>query len=338
MLVNKYLIISVIVSALVAGLVGYGFANLPREGITILAPEPTPVPTPLVIYELENLSNAKFTEGEIEIKNVISQEDNYTSYLFEYKFSPDFNTSNVKTVTGQINTPNEGDIYPIVFMIRGYIDQNLFETGTGTKNAAAKFAEAGFITIAPDYLGYGGSSSEAEDIYETRFQTYTTTLSLLSSVYSLPQWDKENIFIWAHSNGGQIALTTLAVTEKDIPTTLWAPVTKPFPYSVLYYTDESEDGGKYIRRELSKFEENYEADKFSFTNYLDRIKAPLQIQQGGADDAIPTDWSDSFVKKLRNLDAEVTYFTYPNADHNMRPDWDTVVARDIDFFKKNMQN
>ena len=62
------------------------------------------------------------------------------------------------------------------------------------------------------------------------------------------------------------------------------------------------------------------------------------VHQGGADDAIPTEWSDSFVAKMRSLDNEVEYYKYPNADHNMRPDWDTVVARDVDFFKENVQN
>lgn len=338
MLMNKCLIMSAAVSAVVAGLVAYGFANLPKGGTAILVPMRTPVPTPLAVYQIENLSHAQFPAEEIKIKEVISTEDKFTSYLFEHKFSPDFNTDNIKTVTGQINIPNGGGIYPIVFMIRGYVDQKVFKTGMGTKNAAAKFAENGFITIAPDFLGYGGSSKEAGNIYEARFQTYTTVLSLLASISTIKQFDNKSIFIWAHSNGGQIALTTLAATGRKIPTTLWAPVTKPFPYSVLYYTDESEDGGKYIRRELSKFEENHEADKFSFTNYLDRINAPLQIHQGSADDAVPVDWSDSFVKKMRNLGVDLTYFTYPGADHNMRPGWDTAVARDIDFFRQNLQN
>lgn len=303
-----------------------------------MSPEPTPVPTPLAVYEIENLAKAHVPAGEIEIKEVISKEDSYTSYLFEHKFSPNFNTDVIKTVTGQINIPNGNGNYPIVFMMRGYADQKIYETGMGTRPSAAKYAEAGFITVAPDFLGYAGSSEEAGNIYEARFQTYTTVLSLLKAVPTIKQWNKKDLFFWAHSNGGQIALTTLAVAGLEIPTTLWAPVTAPFPYSVLYYTDESADGGKYIRRELAAFEELYDVDKFSFTNYLERIRAPLQVHQGGADDAIPVSWSNSFVAKMRNLGLEVKYFVYPSADHNMRPDWDTVVARDIDFFRENMEN
>jgi len=105
-------------------------------------------------------------------------------------------------------------------------------------------------------------------------------------------------------------------------------VTKPFPYSVLYYTDESNDGGKFIRRELSKFESLYDVDHYSFTNYLPNIKAPLQFSQGTADDAVPVVWTQSMVNQLKKAGVDVTYHVYPGADHNMRPSWDTVVAND----------
>lgn len=335
---KKLIVLSILISGVVAVLVGYGFSNLPKEGITILEPAPTPAPTPLAVYEIENLAGKEIPRGKIEITKVISEKEMYTSYLFEHKFDPTFNIEAEKTVTGQINIPNAEGYYPIVFMIRGYVDQSIYETGIGTKNAAAKFAEDGFITIAPDFLGYAASSPEAGNIYETRFQTYTTVLSLLKALGSVEKFDKKNVFLWAHSNGGQIALTVLAINGEQIPTTLWAPVTKPFPYSVLYYTDDSLDGGKLIRRELAKFEELYDADHFSFTNYLRNIKASIQIHQGGADNAIPKSWSDSFVAKMRALEQEIKYYYYPNADHNMRPDWDTVVARDIDFFRSFIQN
>ena len=57
----------------------------------------------------------------------------------------------------------------------------------GTKRVGEYFAENGYITLAPDFLGYGGSDSESENIFESRFQTYTTTLTLLTNV------SKENL-------------------------------------------------------------------------------------------------------------------------------------------------
>jgi dipeptidyl aminopeptidase/acylaminoacyl peptidase len=188
-------------------------------------------------------------------------------------------------------------------------------------------------------LGYGGSSKESENIFETRFQTYTTVLTLLKSINrtNLPQWDGKNILIWAHSNGGQIALTTLEITGEDYPTVLWAPVTKPFPYSILYYTDESEDEGKFIRKELAKFEEDYDTDKYSITNYLDRINAPIEYHIGTKDDAIPLEWGTSFVKKMKSLEKTVRYYNHSGADHNMNPLWSDVIQKTLEFFNDSLE-
>ena len=60
----------------------------------------------------------------------------------------------------------------------------------------------------------------------------------------------------------------------------------------------------------------------------------MQLHQGSADEAVPQKWSDDLVKVLREKDKQVTYYVYPGADHNMRPAWDTVVARDVEWFNQ----
>ena len=336
------MLISILLSASVAAATTY---------LLVSSTKPIPEVKPAKIefddtfepYKIKNLKSSVFPDRGIGIIETLEEEENYTSYLFEHEFDPRVESEDLKTTTGRLTIPNETGKFPIVLMIRGYVDQEIYETGIGTRNAANYFSENGFITVAPDYLGYAGSSIESDNIYETRFQTYTTTLSIISSLQSIKElapnvatgevgWDGKNLFIWAHSNGGQIALTTLAVLENEIPTTLWAPVTKPFPYSILYYTDESIDGGRYIRQELAKLEDNYDTDEFNFTEYLEDLNAPLQIHQGTADDAVPYHWSSSFATRLENLEKEVEYFQYSGADHNLRPVWDTVVEKDLEFF------
>jgi dipeptidyl aminopeptidase/acylaminoacyl peptidase len=304
----------------------------------VAPPQATPVPTPLASYAIENLAKTE-QEGElIQIGEKIKADDDFESYLFSHAFRPAPYLNETKIVTGLINIPTAEELFPVVVMIRGYVDQEIYQTGVGTRKAAEVFAENGLITVAPDFLGYGESDREAKNIFESRFQTYTTALSILNSVESIDKWDRENVFIWAHSNGGQIALTILAATGAEYPTTLWAPVTKPFPYNILYFTDESEDGGKLIRAELAKVEALYDVDLFSFNNYLERIRAPLQIHQGTADEAVPVEWNDGFVKKLDQAEIENKYLRYGGVDHNMVPVWDRVVERDLEFFEKNLKD
>lgn len=80
----------------------------------------------------------------------------------------------------------------------------------------------------------------------------------------------------------------------------------------------------------------YDANLYSVQNYLDRIKAPLELHQGTADDAVPVVWSDSLYKKLKEDKVDIKYFTYPGSDHNLMPAWNTVVARNIAFFNNHL--
>ncbi|CAN5328275.1 hypothetical protein BH10PAT1_BH10PAT1_3770 [soil metagenome] len=296
-------------------------------------------------YTIDNLAKANIPASKIQIESVIKEYPNFTSYLFSYNFDPSFaeatagKADSFKKVTGMINIPKDipAEGAPILAMIRGYVNVKDYFTGNGTYNSSFFFANNGFITISPDFLGYGGSDKEADNIFESRFQTYTTEMVLLNSFDSVEKWDHKNVEIWAHSNGGNIALTTLEVTGKTYPTTLWAPVSSSFPFSILYYSDETDDSGKSLRKELSKFEEVYDTDLYSLSNYLTYIKAPIELNQGTADEAVPVYWSDNLAKELKGQGLIVNYNIYKGADHNMEPGWNTVIQKDLQFFKDNLK-
>ncbi len=282
---------------------------------------------PLEKYSILRLSGRVFTGSQIILDEPVATTSAYTKYMFHF-------TSDGKKVTGVAHIPNgENKRFPVIVQFRGYADREKYFPGEGTQRSAEVFAQNGFISLAPDFLGYGGSDMPSPDVFEERFETYTTALNLLASVGSLPMADPLKVGIWGHSNGGQIALTVLEILGRPIPATLWAPVSKPFPYSILYYTDEADDHGKLLRKRLADFEKEYDTELYSLTNYVERITGPVQLHQGAGDESVPKKWSDELVKKMPGIN----YFTYPVADHNMMPDWSTVVSRDITFFGKYLR-
>lgn len=297
-----------------------------QSGPPVVSPVVEFVPRPLDAYTIDALKTRTLQSGPIVLDEAVATASAYTAYNFHF-------TTVGKIVTGLAHIPHGNGPFPVIVQLRGYVDREKYQTGEGTRRSAQVFAANGFVSLAPDFLGYGGSDASAHDIFEERFQTYTTTLDLLDAIPTLTIADPARVGFWGHSNGGQIALTILEVLGQPIPATLWAPVTKPFPYSILYYTDEAEDRGKYLRRKLSEFEALYDSDLYTMTNFVSRINAPLQIHQGTSDDAVPKAWSDAFVGQLKELGKDVDYFVYTGADHNMSGAWNTVVARDIEFFR-----
>lgn len=293
---------------------------------------------PLEKYSFEALKKRTYSASTISFdERVESGQEGILSYQFHY-------TSDGKKVTGLATLPTDSGKHPVIIMFRGFVDHNIYTPGVGTKKTGEVFAKNGFITLAPDFLGYGHSASPSASSIEERFETYTTGLNLLASVKSLSSEitkissgsaDVAKVGIWGHSNGGHIALAILEISGKEYPTVLWAPVTKPFPYSVLYFTDEFEDNGKALRKAIADFEGDYDIEKYSLSNYLDWIKAPIQLHQGGGDEAVPQKWSNQFVARMKKLKKDITYFTYPGNDHNLAPDaWSTAVSRSIEFYRK----
>lgn len=359
---------------LAAGSAGAGYFWAKRDSGEVSFPspfEPPPSPKPLLAYTIPALSQRQPQASQIVVEEVITDQPTYTAYLFSY-------ITLGKRMTGQLNVPKPLPASAsAIVMLRGYVPQSTYQTGIGTRNAARIYAENGFITLAPDFFSHGGSDPEPEDGWQARFEKPINVLELIATLetktLNVPvspddlttstSVEVHNIGLWGHSNGGQIALTTLEILQRPLPTTLWAPVTVPFPYSVLFFTDEADDEGKGMRAWLSIFERDYDVFDFTLTKHLDKLTGPLQIHHGTNDDAALKAWSDEFVDKIRAENTrraqlvtaaneatasavatpsgiltpiEYSYFIYPGADHNLQPGWNTVVERDLEFFKQTL--
>ena len=287
------------------------------------------------------------------IDNVIKKELPYEKYSFENlakrggvaskievvgnKF---YYQSEGRRISGEINYPPldyAQGLRGVVVMARGYVEKDVYRTGMGTHNAAKYYAEHGYVTYAPDFSGYGESDPEPTSPPASLGSRLVKPVEILDLIASVTQ-DKP-IFLWGHSNGGQIMLSVAEILGLQGQTlqvkgvTLWAPVSKPFPYNILFYTDEASDSGKWLRGEIAKFESDYDVFNYSIDRSIDDINVPIQIHQGSVDEAVPKKWSDDIVKILREKDKEVTYYVYPGANHNLNPGWDGVVTRDVDFFQ-----
>lgn len=377
---KKYIILILLVIAISVGLFlifrqDKYISPLTESGLEV-------VEKSLTKYSFEQLKTAKIQPSQIKIGKKIKEETDFASYIFIYCIDSKYISKDIKEptsnasdddclpggkVSGLINIPTKSGKYPVIVMFRGFVPRENFTTGEGTRRTAEEFARSGFITLAPDFLGFGESDAGAVDSIEDRLQTYPTALTLFASVPNLPtaleelneniststaefestsekeseksvdfedvKVNIENVGIWGHSNGGHISLSILAILGKSIPTVLWNPVTKPFPYSILYFTDEFEDEGKALRKIVADFEQEYDVFEYSPSKYYGWITAPIQLHQALDDEAVPVRWSDQFANSMEEMDKDIEYFKYPGENHNFNlGKWEQAVERSIEFY------
>lgn len=341
---SSILLFSTLLNIILAVLVGYFYFYNIELATPVPLSEKEEKTYPLNEYAYDVLKKKIFDPQIMTFGDVISETDTIETMMFYYEVDD-------RRVSGLAHLPKQGSDHPVIVMVRGYVDHEIYAPGVGTRRAAEVFASQGYITLAPDFLGYGESDLPSVIPLADRFQTYPTVLQLLSNIDKLNESlqkpdsrsgmdefaDEKRIGIWGHSNGGQITISVLEISGKEYPTVLWAPVTKPFPYSVLYFTDEFDDNGRYLRGVIADFEEDYDIERFSHANYLSWITAPIQLHQGGVDDAVPIEWSDEFVDLAGKEDVEIEYHTYPSADHNLMPDWSVAVERSLAFFDTHLR-
>jgi alpha-beta hydrolase superfamily lysophospholipase len=107
--------------------------------------------------------------------------------------------------------PERSSLSKVVIMVRGYAEKEGYYVGSGSYRMADELAKNGLVTISVDFLGFGNSEAESTDVLEARFEKVVTVMDLVATVKSLPWVDKNRVGIWAHSNGGQIVLSTVEV-------------------------------------------------------------------------------------------------------------------------------
>lgn len=327
----------------------------------------TPIPQPLREFSLENLESYQLTTSQIEVLEPLSSNNSETAaYLFWYQ-------TDWGKVSGRLTLPTQEPPKGIIIMARGYVPPSIYQPGIGTNRAAEFYSQNGYITLAPDFLGFGQSDPDLDDTWQARFIKPLQIIQLYQALETQLQFSNTNLEItpaqidtlttiptlktsqkvafWGHSNGGQIMLSALMGLSEPVPTTLWAPVTAPFPYSILFFSDESADEGLETRKWLSLFEDVYDVREFSLTQHLDLLTGSIQIHHGTADDAALHTWSVEFAQKIQQenqrrheqedtTDVEqinLELISYPGADHNLQPNWQTVVQQDLVFFEKELQ-
>ena len=198
----------------------------------------------------------------------------------------------------------------------------------GFTRSAYEYGNAGFVVLASQYRGGGGSQGEDEfggaDVDDV--------LNLITAAKSLNYADSGNIFMAGASRGGM--MTCLAIRRK-------APIRAAFIVSGMFDLEENARDRPEMKRNFQQmipgFRE-HEAERYrdrSAVYWAQEITVPVLILHGTADWRVDVSQALAFAQELQRQKKTYELMIFPNDSHGVpvyrRP------STSIEWFKKFMQ-
>lgn len=284
---------------------------------------------------IENLRAEQYPGGEFDIKQTLSNGSNYERHIASYS-SEDLEINGLLTIP--LSEKPEGG-YPAVVFLHGYIPPDQYSTVDSYPSYQAALARAGFVTYKPDLRGHADSEGEPASAH-TSADYVIDTMNAISYLKDHSEVNPDRIGYWGHSNGGEIGLRILTISQDIKAAVFWAGVVGSHEDMLETHVDnipflDTEDNElvqEYgLPSESPEFWEHIEP-----YNYLNSVSAPVQLQHATGDESVPVELSQSLEKALEEAGKNVEYYEYQGDDHNISQNSDIAWQRSIDFFQKNL--
>jgi dienelactone hydrolase len=231
-------------------------------------------------------------------------------------------------IVGFIYKPKQtaGKKLPVIIFNRGGLpDETIGPENFNYIYEMHRYASEGFIVLASQYRGAGGS--EGKD--EVGGADTDDVLALITLAETLGYCDMSRVFMWGFSRG---ALMTLQAIRLGAPIRAAAIVGPPTDFAT-----RANDPGfiQFARATYPDFDARREEHlrNRSAILWTDKINVPLLIMQGGADPGVSPSKVMTFAQKLDEQGKLYELIIYAKDDHPVSQNEEDRLRRTIDWFK-----
>jgi dipeptidyl aminopeptidase/acylaminoacyl peptidase len=241
------------------------------------------------------------------------------------------------TITGVMHIPHGDGPFPVVILNHGYIAAERYWSGADTWRAADYLANRGFLTIASDYRGWGGSDS-GPSFFHTGL--LVDVANLISCLPSVPQAAAQQVGMWGHSLGGGLTTKAITIDHRVKAAVLYGPISSDDGDNMQRWPDrrqDSPDDPLWQSYHRSVRDPDF-LRQTSPINYFHLVTAPVQIHQGAADRTTPPRWAEAIRDALIAADKEVEYYVYADQGHAIQGEsWTLFMERVAGFFDSHLR-
>jgi dipeptidyl aminopeptidase/acylaminoacyl peptidase len=292
---------------------------------------PSPTPDPYAGLTVADLAAREYGGGELRVEETLAVTEAFTRTLITYP-------SDGLTIHGFMNVPQGEGPFPVVLVLHGYIDPDIYTTLAYSTRYADSLARAGYLAIHPNLRGFPPSDTGPDRF---RAGMAVDVLNLMALVRQqggqpgpLQRAHPDAIGLWGHSMGGGIALRVITVDPDVRAAVLYGSMSGDERQNyerILYWTD-----GERGQEELDTPEEPLR--RISPIFHLERIQAAVSIHHSETDEVVPLEWSVDLCERLQALDKPVECFIYAGLPHTFRGEGDLLfMQRAAAFFDQYLK-
>lgn len=272
------------------------------------APTASSTPDPYAELTIEALTARSYGGGEIEFEPDPTDATSFDRYLFHYP-------SDGLTIYGFADVPRAAGPLPVVLVLHGYLDPAEYELHPYTTRYVDSLARAGFLVLHPNLRNFPPSDS-GPNLF--RVGSAIDVMNLIALVQSqagkpgpLESADGNAIGLFGHSMGGGITLRLLTIGAPVRAAVVYGSMNadERVNFESIYQWSEGERGSEELQVPEA------ELLHISPVYFLDRIRVPLSIHHGEADELVPPEWSEQLCTRMRFLGKTVECYSYPNEQH-----------------------
>jgi dipeptidyl aminopeptidase/acylaminoacyl peptidase len=262
-------------------------------------------------YTIESLRSRTYGGGDITIVKTLEEADSFTRYLIRYP-------SDGLTIYGFANIPKGEGPFPVIIAIHGYVNPAAYQTVDYTASALDVITRSGYIVIHPNLRNYP-PSDDGDNLFRVGMAVDVLNLIALVKAGSGPAKlfataAPEEIGLWAHSMGGNIALRVLTVSPDVKAAVLFAAMSGDEQKNSELFARDSSD--PIYQEELAAPPAVFQ--QISPMYYYRYITAPIQLHHGGVDRVIPLAWAEETCDALAKVHVQIECLYYPTEEHTFR--------------------
>lgn len=318
---------------------GSGGPTSPPASPTASGPSAAPVedlPAVTDPVSLPALMREDVEGGDLQLGRVILRTSSYTRYAVTYR-------ADALTITGVMNVPKGSGPFPVVVLLHGHIDEDVYVTGQGYRREQDSLARNGYVAFHIDYRNHAGSDKDPDNDVDLRLGYARDTIAAVEAVKAspLPFLDGERIGLIGRSMGGGVAFNTLVARPGLVDAAVTYASVSTDAVDNYNRWIRFDDGRRQLVRAIDAKHGSPEASPqfwsgISSRTYVDRITTPVMMHQGVVDDTCPVAWARETAAALRGAGVDLTYHEYPGENHYMYAAWATSMRRTLAFLEAHL--